>query len=464
MTPDQREAVRSNAKYLRNLRPVDPEEVADYVEGGPHPATVRQVLRESAVDLGLVEREDGVFVPVAEAPIEPLTGPVEAVPDRYARVLEDRLAERLGPTWWDGASGDELRAVIRRLKEDYYRGRDVAYDAVAALGYAVYHLPDYYAAVQYVLDDLARTGRLPRELRVLDVGAGSGGPALGLVDLLPEEALLDYHAVEPSPAADVLEAMLAETGPNVHPTVHRTTAEAFEPEGDYDLVLLANVLSELDDPVSVADRCADHVAPGGSLVLLAPADRETSVGLRGVERALVNGLTVYGPTVRLWPDAEPDSRCWSFDVRPDLDVPEFQRRLDESAGGAGEFVNVDVQFSYAILRPDGARRLEVELDRGRFARLADAEAHVTERVDCAAIKLSHDLADGGNPLFLVGDGSEGVDQYAVLTRETSLNRDLAEATYGDLLVFESVLVLWNDDEGAFNLVVDDETSVDRVGP
>jgi len=495
MTPDQREAVRENALYLRNVRPVDPEEICEYVEGGPHPAAVRQVLREETWALGLVEREDGTFVPVPGDPVEPRSGPVDAFPDRYVTVLEDRLAERYGPTWWSGESGDRLRGVIRRLKEDYYRGRDVEYDEDAAYGYAVYHLPDYYAAVQYVLDDLAEGGLLPRRLRVLDVGAGVGGPALGLIDHLPDDALIDYHAVEPGPAADLLSALLDGAGSNVHSTVHRETAEAFDPgtvldssveddtadtgddAGDgtgFDLLLFANVLSELDDPVAVVERYAEHLASDGSLVLLAPADLETSTGLRRVERAVVDGradggrandgLTVYGPTVRLWPGYEPADRGWSFDVKADLAVPGFQRRLDEAAGGTGEFVNVDVQYSHAVLRRDGARRIDVSLDPGRFARFADAEAHVTRRVDCAAIKLSHDLADGGHPLFKVGDGSERVDHYAVLTKETTLNRDLSTAAYGDLLVFESVLVLWNDDEGAYNLVVDAETVVDRVAP
>ncbi len=87
---------------------------------------------------------------------------------------------------------------------------------------------------------------------------------------------------------------------------------------------------------------------------------------------------------------------------------------------------------------------------------------MTERVDAVAVKLSHDLSDDGNPLFLVGDGSQRVDHYAVLTRETGLNDGLLTADYGDGLAFERVLVLWNDDEAAYNLVVDDETTVDVV--
>jgi hypothetical protein len=55
-----------------------------------------------------------------------------------------------------------------------------------------------------------------------------------------------------------------------------------------------------------------------------------------------------------------------------------------------------------------------------------------------------------------------VDHYAVLTRSSSLNDALERAPYGSVLVFENVLVLWNDDEEAYNLVVDGETYVDQV--
>jgi hypothetical protein len=462
-----REAVRSNAKYLREVRPIDPDEIHEYIEGTPHPAVVRQTLREEAFDLGLVERPDGAFVPVDDDPTPHREWRPSALPDRYAAALTDRLVERYGVDWHEGESGDELRAAVRRLKEDYYRGRDVTYDETAALAYAVYHLPDYYAAVGYVLDDLTETGSLPRTLRVCDVGAGVGGPALGLFEYLPDDALVDYHAVEPSAAADVLESFLDETGPNVHATVHRTTAEAFDPDaaldGPVDLAVFGNVLSELDDPTAVAERYFEAVAPDGTLLALAPADLNTSVGLRQVERHLAReSATVYAPTLRLWPGEHPENREWSFDVGADLDVPSFQRRLDDAGDGDGTFVNTSVQFSYALLRHDDARRTDVRADAGRHATFAESERHVTERVNCLAVKLSHDLSEGGNPLYLVGDGSQRVDHYAVLTRSSTLNDALGRAAYGSVLAFENLLVLWNDDEGAYNLVVDGETVVDRV--
>ena len=460
-----REAVRSNAKYLRRVRPIDPDEISEYVEGEPHPAVVRRVLREAAYDLGLFERADGTFVPVGTTPVSAPGWAPEAFPGRYAHALEDLLAERDGANWHRGDSGDRLREVIRRLKADYYAQAPVEYDDEVALGYAVYHLPDYYAAVGYVLDDLVERSCLPRRLRVLDIGAGVGGPALGLHDYLPDDAVVDYHAVEPSAAADVLDALLDGTRRNFRPTVHRERAEAFGFDGPYDLVVCANVLSELDDPVAVVGNALDALADDGTLAAIAPADLETSTGLRSVERAVADGrdVTVYGPTLRLWPGLAPEDRGWSFDERPRIDAPSFQRRLDDAGGEPGTFRNETVKFSYSLLRTDGTRRVDVRADRSRHARMADMDAHVTDRIDLLAVKLSRNLADDGNPLFKIGDGSERLEHYAVVTRESGLNRGLLRADYGAVLRFENVLALWNDDEGAYNLVVDDEAVVDVIG-
>ena len=496
-----RTAVRNTANYLRNVRPIDPEEIAEYIEGVPHPGIVRQTLREEAFDLRLREREDGTFVPVDDDPISPPGWSPDSLPDSYAFAVEDLLLEEFGADWHTGESGDLLRATLRDLKTDYLYGNDVDYDRIAALGYAIYHLPDYYATIGYVLDDLAENGLLDRTLRVLDVGAGVGGPALGLHDYLPDDAVVEYHAVEPSAAADVLDRVLAETGQNFRTTIHRTTAESLfgipdadadeEPNADgdrgtaqgtvqggtvlaepFDLVVFGNVLSELDDPAAVLGAGVDALADDGSVVALAPADRETAIGLRQVERAVAtpgSGIDVYSPTLRLWPDAAPSDRGWSFDVRDDLAVPPFQRRLDEAASRGtadepGEFHNVDVQFAYSILRTDGKRRVDIWASEDRCGRMADSESHVTDRVNLLAVKLSHDLSQGGNAVYRVGDGSQSIDHYLVNTRETTLNRDLREAGYGAVLFVENGLVLWNDDEGAYNVVGDDETVVDLVAP
>jgi SAM-dependent methyltransferase len=514
MNETQRSQVRDNARYLRQIRPVDPAEIHEYVGGQPHPAAIRQVLREEAPDLGLLEREDGRFEPVPEEPLAVTFEGIESLPSGIDRAVEDLLVERFGPGWPDGESGATLRATIRDFKRQYLAGGTVTYDEETVLGYAVYHLPAYFVAVQYVLAELAADGLVGRHLRVLDVGAGVGGPALGLSAFVDDATLVEYHAIEPSPAAGVLDRLLAETGRNVHTTVHREPIEAFEPSVEaFDLVLFANVLSELDDPAGQVERATEWLDPGGSVVALSPADRNTAIGLRKVERAVeaATNATVYGPTVRLWPHERPESNSWSFVRRKRLETPAVQHRLDKGdrttaehgrqkagdtpasdepakgdspdggAGGAGppgsnpngdsdperlpgdgEFVNVDVQYAYSVLRLDGEQAVEFRPTQGRVTKLATSERHVTERVDCVAVKLSPDLSTGGNPLFLVGDGSQHIDHFAVLTESSTLNRALQAAGYGDVLSIENTLVLWNDDEGAYNLVVDGETVVDRI--
>ena len=470
MTSD--ESIVDTAKYLRNVRPIDPDEIFEYVEGTPHPAVVRQTLREHAFELGIHERDDGTFVPIEDGTIRPTFRGVTAFPEAYARRFEELLVERYGPGWPSGESGDRLRELIDRLKVSYFADESVTYDEETALAYALYHLPDYYAALQYALDELGRAGRLSRRLRVLEIGAGTGGPALGMHDYLPDDTLVEYHAVEPSAAADVFEAMLDGTRSGFATTVHRETAEAFDPEGEYDLIVFGNVLSELESPIEIVERYLDSLAPDGTVLAIAPAEERTATRLRRIERDLVDrnaDLTVYAPTIRLWDGYQPTDRGWTFTRKPKVDVPAFQRRLDEdrsadkgSTPGDGTYTKPVVQFAYLLLRKDGQRAIEYEPDPDRVAKMAEMERHVTERIDLAALKLSPDLAEDGHPLFKISDGSEAVDHYAVLTDRSALNETLADAPYGSLLLFENVLVLWNDDEGAYNLVVDGESAVDRL--
>lgn len=466
--PVDRDAVRDAAKYLRQIRPIDPEEVTEYVPNQPDPRVIRQVLREEAMALGLAEMDDGTFRPAAQGPLTVSEPDVAGLPTAVEERLLDLLVERDGPDWADGATGEAIRERIADLKAEYFAGRGVTYDADVAVAYAIYHLAGYYASTRHLLAWLSREDLLPSRARVLDVGAGVGGPAIAFAEVYGGSTadpppILEYHAVEPAAAAaDVFEA-LVDPPHNVTTTVHRERAETVEPPGTFDLILFSNVLSELSEPVETVARFLEHLDPDGTLLLTAPADRNTSLQLREVERALEDrGVTVYGPTVRLWGGERPTAACWSFDQRADLDVPAPQAALAADAPDPDAVRNTSVKYSYSVLRTDGRRRIDLTLDRSNVAKLGAIETSVGKRVDLVAAKLSRNLADGGHPLYRISDGSEGTEPFAVLVNETALNDDLARAEYGALLQFTNVLVLYNDDEGAYNLVVDEETIVDAA--
>lgn len=459
------EPILDTAKYLRNVRPIDPDAVQEYVD--QHPGVIRQVLREYAYDLGLVQQADGTFVPVPEGhPPVPST-PVTELPRRYVDQIEELLIERFGPDWQTGATGTRLRERIDVIKDRYYRGQSIDYDDLTVYSYLLYHFPGYYAAIQYLLRDLVADGHVGHSLRVLDVGAGTGGPAMGLIDALPADAWIEYHAVEPSaPAVSVFESMLSLAGPNVTP--HTTTApvETASLPSEADLIVCANVLSELEDPAAAMRRVLDALAEDGTLLLMAPADRNTTETLRRVERALADDgpATVYAPTLRLWPGERPTDDGWSFVRQPSLTAVPVQEKLQAAAEhpGGATYTNTTVQYAYSRLRCDGRRRIENDPDPASWAKLATSPDHVGNRIDVLVVKLSDNLAAEGNPLYRIADGSQSVAHFAVLVAETALNDALSAAEYGDLLRIEAGLLLWNDDETAYNLVVDDETVVDAV--
>lgn len=466
-------SIIDTARYLRNVRPLDPAEMVEYVSESE--AQIRTILREHAVSLAIRERDDGRFVPAADDPPTPEMAGIDRLPASIERRVSELLVAEFGVDWYHGESGDALRETIRSFKSAYFAGDRVEYDRTAALGYTIYHLPGTFAKIQYALATLGNAGLLPPTLRVLEVGPGVGGSALGLAAYLQPGRPIAYRGIEPSDAAaDICEQLLDESDPNIHWEVDRMPIESAALDGTYDLIVVANALNEMQAPGKVIIRLASVLADNGSIVAISPADERTSRSLRATEREAVTAhdtLDVYAPTMRLWPDRQPQDRCWSFDVRDPLVAPSFQRKLDEGRRrhdsardpATGEFVNVAVQYAYSILRTDGQRRIAFRPSRSRFAPLDETDDHVGERMHLAVVKLSHSLSEEeAHPLYVIGDGSQRTEHFAVHTRNTSLNRALEAADYGAVLLIENGLVLWNADESAYNVIVDGETVVDAI--
>lgn len=452
------------AKYLRSIRPIDPDELVEYVPEAGDATAVRSILRDRAFDLVLIERDDGLFEPAPTDAVRFQGRDLTALPTRFVRMVDRQLVDRFGDDWASGRSGERLRARVDRLKRRYLKETTSAYDELDGFAYLLYHAPRSYLATREVLAEVTARRPMHPPLRILDVGAGVGANLAAVADSLDWTTLVRYDTIEPSSLAERC-ACLADAypGSNVHVSMVRDPIEDVDLVAEYDLVMLGNVLSELANPEAIAATTMDHLDAKGAWVAVAPADPRTSVQLYEIERSLVPPATAYAPMLRLWPNRQPRDDCWSFVERP-IDPPQFQVALRREAEPAQRerYATDAARYAYTILRRDGLRRFDLGADPSRFMPLGDIERAIGERVDVIAVKLSHDLAqEDGNPLVRIGDGSQSVDCFAVCVNSTALNRELLDAPYGAVVTLEGALVLWNDDEAAINLVADEQTIVER---
>jgi SAM-dependent methyltransferase len=133
--------------------------------------------------------------------------------------------------------GDALLELYRHMRDDHYLDEEAGRRATA----------------RRVLDAVgahAPSGKL------LDVGCGHG--------LLLDEARERGYQVEGLELSEQAAAHARSLGLTVHA---KTVAEI---DSRYNVIVLADVLEHLDDPVAAIDRCARLLEPGGVLCLVTP--------------------------------------------------------------------------------------------------------------------------------------------------------------------------------------------------
>jgi SAM-dependent methyltransferase len=148
-------------------------------------------------------------------------------------------------------AGDELHELYRDMSDDAYLGEEPGRRATAA------HLLDLIGAQ-------VAGGRL------LDVGCGHGL-------LLDEARSRGYETVglelSRSAAAHAREALGLD--------VHEQPVESFVDLEGFDVVVLADVIEHLDDPVAAVDRCAGLLRPGGVLCVVTPDPSSLTARIAG---------------------------------------------------------------------------------------------------------------------------------------------------------------------------------------
>ena len=196
-------------------------------------------------------------------------------------------------------TADERRDVVAgagRLTRGLTGERELAgaryFDDTQLLGaYLLLYWPVSYAQARLVLDEL----RAPLG-DVLDLGSGPGPLALAALDAGATAA----RAIDRVPAALAIAKSLA------HGAGRALAVEAWDPSrplpaGPFDTILAGHVINELyggdlERRAALALQLLARVRPGGALVVIEPALRETSRALLQLrDRLVAQGVSVRAP-------------------------------------------------------------------------------------------------------------------------------------------------------------------------
>jgi 2-polyprenyl-3-methyl-5-hydroxy-6-metoxy-1,4-benzoquinol methylase len=127
-------------------------------------------------------------------------------------------------------------------------------------GYRAYLTKEWIPALDGVETKL-RSGA-----RVADVGCGHGASVVAMATAYPNSTFcgFDFHA----PSVDTARRRAAEAGVDARAQFEVATATGYT--GPFDLICFFDCLHDMGDPVGAARHAREHLAPGGTVLLVEP--------------------------------------------------------------------------------------------------------------------------------------------------------------------------------------------------
>lgn len=290
---------------------------------------------------------------------ESLVRPVDDLPGDWRARITAEARRRLWPGPDDPA---RLGALVARVSAAYngvghVRGLPAADQLAARLSF---FLPRDIPKVAGAARELVGLGLVPPDARVLDLGCGLGASTFGLAAGVGDG--LRVVGVDADPGA--LDLFRALAGPLRVETRRVDLHRPALPDGPFDVVLLAQVISEVGD--AVVDAALDRLAPEGALIVVEPALRERARGLHALrDRLAARGLPPFAPCLHARPCPllrRPGD--WCHEDLP-VDLPDWLQPVARAAGLRWQ----GLTFAYLVVRRDG-RTLAGHLG-GATARVVD---------------------------------------------------------------------------------------------
>jgi len=408
------------------------------------------------------------------------------IPSLLAQSIERYITKKTGKEWSDPVIIQRLRRAIVAQKDDYWKPahkRSLHYTrGYSVLGYLAYHFPVYFMQTEHLLMMLARDGLLKKNMNILDVGTGPGVVPLAIADFYTrlDDARATIWSLERS--EEHIEAFIGlrnafvprggrvSIKPPVKADILAIDRAALP--GTFDLIIFSNVLNELVDDAKdirgdIVTHLSERLAPDGSILIIEPADEENATRMRALSIALLKkGLSIFGPCSFIWGSTCTAPRCWSFETAPAIRLTRLMETLAHCEDSY-RYVNTDIKYSYAILRKDTLKRGSYSLSAGsRFLRFSKLHLHIGKRINVAGVKMSRELGDARSHVFKICDGTAKTPVYAVLPSYhiTPENDMITSAPYGSVLELRNVLVRYNREHDAYNLLVSRNTHISLKNP
>ncbi len=398
-------------------------------------------------------------------------------------IIEQYIGKKTAKQWDDPVVLDRIRKAVVGQKNAYWKegsSRNISYEkGYSVLGYLAYQFPVYFVQFQHMLYDMAQAGILKTRMKILDVGTGPGTVPLAIADFYKrlEGRKADIYCVElydeNIEAFNSLVPHYASDSINLHEPV-RSDIREIKPESlpeNIDLMVFSNVLNEIKDTTieqktDIVLKMAQRLASDGSILVIEPADRANSVELRRLSIALKEaGLGIYAPCSFIWGAGCSLEECWSFGHKQDINPTLLMRKLAE-CDEPYRYINTDIKYSYFIVRKDGLTKECYRVaPKAKFARFSKMSTHKDKRINVVCSLMSGDLGDEKYSLYKMCDGTSRKAVYAVIPwhNVTEDNSLIKRADYGEILELYDVLVNYNKEKDAYNLLLSKGSTVYRAG-
>jgi SAM-dependent methyltransferase len=427
-----------------------------------------------------------IFRHRCEVPFMPEKGDLQSVealltegrlPSDLERLIEDYITRKTGKPWDDAITLQRIRTSIMQQKGQYWteRNRKIGYrKGYAVFAYLAYQAPVTFFQFSHVFLHLIQSGLIPGRVRILDAGTGPGIVPLAVSGLFRKLPGLSAEIFSLERSEEFIEAychLVPEyAGKSGRITIHPPMkgdlmdTDALILPSAIDMIVLQNVLNELPgepkDKALVITSFSHVLAPGGVIIIIEPADRENSTSLRKmVNAAACTDLNVMDPCRFIRGGTCRPGSCWSFQKRTSIQPTRLMQALSGDKE-AFRFQNTDIKFSHAVMIKDQCNKYTPRYPKDSpFIPLSSLRSFLGRSVDTVAAVMSGDIGDSRTHVFLICDGT-GL-AYAILPHyhATNENRIILAAAYASILEFRRVLVRYNKNQRAWNLLLSRNSSV-----